>query len=116
MNAVKSLAYSSVAALTLVQTTFAAINTGTEKVDDRLKGRGDSLETGVQSMISFITNLLYLIAVGFVLYGGFQMLTAGGDDEKVKSGKKILTQAALGLLVIFIASSLVSFILRLVTN
>ncbi|MFZ4461907.1 MAG: pilin [Patescibacteria group bacterium] len=115
MNAVKSLAYSSVAALTLAQTTFAAgINAGVEKVDERLKGRSDNLETGIQSMISFVTNLLYLIAVGFVLYGGFLMLTAGGDDEKVKSGKKILMQAALGLLVIFIASSLVSFILRLI--
>jgi Type IV secretion system pilin len=115
MNALKKIGYASVAAASVAQTTFAAgINAGVEKVDDRLKGRSDNLETGVQSIISFVTNLLYLIAVAFVLYGGFLMLTAGGDEDKVKKGKTILMQAALGLLVIFLASSLVSFILRLV--
>lgn len=116
MNALKQIGYTAVAASTaLYTTTFAAgINAGTDKVKDNLKGRSDNLEDGVQGIISFITNLLYLIAVGFVLYGGFLMLTAGGDEDKVKKGKTILMQAFLGLLVIFLASSLVGFILRLV--
>jgi hypothetical protein len=115
MNSVKTLAYSTVAAATMVQSTFAAgINAGVEKVDERLKGRSDNLETGVQSIIAFITNLLYLITVAYALYGGFLILTSGGDEEKVKQGKKILMYGAMGLLVIFLASSIVSFILRLI--
>ena len=115
MNALKTLAFSSVATLSIAQSTFAAgINAGLDKVDDRLKGRSDNLETGVQSIVSFITNLLYLIAVGYALYGGFLILTSGGDEEKVKKGKTILMHGALGLLVIFLASSIVSFILRMV--
>ncbi len=115
MNSLKSLAYSSVAAATIVQSTYAAgINAGVEKVDERLKGRSDNLETGVQSIISFVTNLLYLIAVAYALYGGFLILTSGGDEEKVKKGKTILMHGAMGLLVIFLASSIVSFVLRLI--
>lgn len=116
MNVLKKLSYSAVAATTVAySSTFAAgIGVGETKVKDSLKGRSDTLEDGVQGMITFITNLLYLIAVAFVLYGGFLMLTAGGAEEQVKKGKTILMQAAMGLLVIFIASSLVSFILRLI--
>jgi hypothetical protein len=62
-------------------------------------------------MISFLTNFLYLVAVAFVLYGGFLMLTAGGEEDKVKKGKTILMQAALGLLVVFLASTFVTFII-----
>lgn len=62
--------------------------------------------------MSYATTLLYMIAVGFALYGGFQILTAGGEDDKVKSGKKVLVNAVLGLFVIFIASSIVKFVIE----
>jgi non-canonical (house-cleaning) NTP pyrophosphatase len=35
--------------------------------------------------------------------GGFLMLTAGGDDEKVGKGKKIIIQAVIGLLVVLVS-------------
>jgi hypothetical protein len=117
MNTLKNISYTAVAMTTAVYTTvsFAAgIDAGTTKVKESLKGRSDNLEDGVQGIITFITNLLYLIAVAFVLYGGFLMMTAGGEEDKVKKGKTILMQAALGLLVIFLASSIVSFVLRLI--
>ncbi len=118
MNAIKTLAYSAVAASAAVSSNaFAAIvaEGGTGKVNETLKGRGDqTLESSVQGIISFITNLLYLIAVAYALYGGFLILTSGGDEEKVKKGKTILMHGAIGLLVIFLASSIVSFILRAV--
>jgi len=118
MKALKNIGYSVVAASTLAySTTFAAITTESTsgRVDEKLKGTSGTLESNVQSIIAFITNLLYLIAVAFVLYGGFLMLTAGGEEDKVKKGKTILMQAALGLLVIFLASTFVSFILRAIT-
>jgi hypothetical protein len=114
MNAVKNAAYASVAALVSFEQAFA-IDAGESRIDANLKGRNDTLEGGVQRMMSFITNLLYLIAVGYALYGGFLILTSGGDEEKVKKGKTILLHGALGLLVIFLASSIVSFVLRLIT-
>lgn len=39
------------------------------------------------------------------------MLTAGGDEEKVKKGRTILIQVGIGLIVIFLANSIVQFVL-----
>ncbi len=41
--------------------------------------------------------LLSLIAFGMLLFGGFQMVTAGGDEEGYKKGFVYLKNAAIGL-------------------
>ena len=38
-------------------------------------------------------------------------MTAGGDEKKVATGKQIIIRAVLGLIVIFLANSIVSFII-----
>ena len=117
MNTLKQIAFTGLAVVTVAhQSAFAAINSSSAPVDERLKGRSDDLPTAIQSIISYITTFLYLIAVALALYGGFLMLTAAGDEEKVKKGKTVLIQAALGLLVIFLASTLVSFIIGAVVK
>jgi hypothetical protein len=50
------------------------------------------------------------------LYGGFQILTAGGDEEKVKKGKTTLIQAVIGLIVIFLASNIIRWVIGLGTG
>jgi len=90
----------------------AAINTGKANVDSELKGSEDSADGAVQVIIANAITFLYLIAVVFALWGGFNILTAGGDEEKVKKGKTILIQAAIGLVVIFLAASIVSFVIE----
>jgi hypothetical protein len=35
-------------------------------------------------MLGFVIGLLYFIAVLFALYGGFLILTAGGEEDRVK--------------------------------
>lgn len=123
MNALKQLSYVAVAATTTVlySNTFATAasagmgfqGTGNDngEVNSRLKGTETPLVEKIQSMMSFLTNFLYLIAVAFVLYGGFLMLTAGGEEDKVKKGKTILMQAVMGLIVVFLASTLVTFVI-----
>jgi hypothetical protein len=44
--------------------------------------------------------MLALVALVVLLWGGFQMVTAAGDDAKYKKGFKILQQAAIGLIFI----------------
>jgi len=88
----------------------AAINLGESKVQSGLKGDDAAADTAVQTLITNAISFLYLIAVVFALWGGFNILTAGGDEEKVKKGKTILIQAAIGLVVIFLASSIVKWI------
>ena len=69
--------------------------------------------TTIENIVAFLIGLLYLIAVIFALYGGFQILTAGGDEDKVKKGKTTLINAAIGLAVIFLASTLIDWIISL---
>ena len=57
--------------------------------------------------------ILALIALCILLRGGFQMVTAAGDDAKYKNGFKILKQAGLGLVFIGVSWLVVSVIFRL---
>ncbi len=54
--------------------------------------------------------MLALVALVILLRGGFQMVTAAGDDAKYKKGFKILQQAAIGLVFIGVSRLLVSVI------
>lgn len=67
----------------------------------------------VEAFLWYIVWLLYLVAVVFGLYGGFQILTAGWDDGKVKAWKTTLINAALWLAAIFLASTIINWIMRL---
>lgn len=68
----------------------------------------------LKNFINWTLGILGLIALVILLRGGFQMVTAAGDDEKYKKGFKILKQSAVGLIFIGLAFFMVSIILRLV--
>jgi hypothetical protein len=44
--------------------------------------------------------MLATIALVLVLWAGFQMVTAAGDDAKYKKGMTILKQAGIGLVIV----------------
>ena len=75
------------------------------------KLENQTLSEAIQTYVNYIMTFLYLIAVWFALWGWFNILTAWGDEEKVKKGKTILIQWGLWLLVIFLAWSIVKWVL-----
>ncbi len=99
-------------ALASLNSVNAAITT--DPVDDKLIGRNEDLDAWVQNIVANFMVFLAIIAVLYLLWGGFQILTAGGDEEKVTKGKTIIIQAGIGLLVIFLANSIVQWILGLI--
>lgn len=60
-------------------------------------------------------NLLFAvlgsITLAFFIYGGFVFLVSGGNSDMVGKAKKIVINAVLGLVVIFISWILVNFVL-----
>jgi hypothetical protein len=69
----------------------------------------------ISGLISTVTNYFVfdiapLIVVAMVLFGAFQILTAGGDSEKAKTGRKTILYAILGYAVILIAAGIVAVI------
>lgn len=74
------------------------------------------LSEAVQYYVNFLMTFLYLIAVLYALWGGFLILTAGGEDDKVTKGKTILIQWGLWLLVIWLAGTIVKWILSVLVS
>ena len=64
----------------------------------------------VQSGVNYILTLLWLITIIILVYGGFQMLTAWGDDSKYKKWFTIVKQAVVGLILIGVSALIVNMI------
>ena len=77
-------------------------------------GTNDQLVDVIKSAINWILGILALIALVVLLYGGFLMVTAAGNEENYKKGFTILKQAAIGLILIGIAWFIVSIVFWLV--
>ncbi len=74
-------------------------------------GSGEArLITTIKKAVNLILSFLGLIALIILLYGGFQMVTAAGDDKKYEAGFKILRQAGIGLIFIWVAALFVNLI------
>ncbi|MFH1170964.1 MAG: pilin [bacterium] len=80
-------------------------------------GLGTSdLKSTVINIINWILGLLGIIAVIMILYAGFQWMTAGGNEDKVGSAKKIISAAIVGLIIILLSWAIVNFVLKTASN
>jgi len=77
-------------------------------------GQQDAFVNVVRGFINWTLGILAFIALIILLYGGFLMVTAAGDEEKYKKWFTILRQAAIGLILIGIAWFVISLVFRLV--
>lgn len=109
---IKSAVLNGTAIATALTTQFAsaAINPGNGNTE--LRGKDESADLVVSTWINNFLNFLYLIAVLLLLWGGFKILTAGENGDNVEAGKKIIINALLGILVIFIADSVVNWLIN----
>ena len=70
----------------------------------------------VKKAVNRVLWMLSLIALILCIRGWFQMLTAAGDDGKVKTWTKVLKHAAIWLAVIWLSWIFVTFIFYLINN
>lgn len=70
--------------------------------------------TVILKIIQLALGFTSLIAFAFVAYGGFLWTTAGGSEERVKSGRQTLAWAAIGLIVIVTAWSIVTYVMSFI--
>lgn len=71
----------------------------------------DLVET-IARLIRVVIGFLGVIAVILVLYGGFVWMTAGGNEDRVKKAKRILTNATIGLVIVVSSFAIASFVLN----
>ena len=65
----------------------------------------------IQDVIVYLLGFLALLVVILIIWAGFTILTSGGEEEKVKKAKSIIKYAIFGLIIIFLAWSITTFLL-----
>ncbi|TAN33489.1 hypothetical protein EPN28_01595 [Patescibacteria group bacterium] len=65
----------------------------------------------VAKIIRTALGLLGIVALVLLLYGGFAWMTAGGNDEKIATAKKIIFNALIGLVIILASYAITSFVI-----
>lgn len=74
------------------------------------------LQSTVINVVQWALGFLGLIAVIFIMYGGFIWMTAAGNQDKVAKAKKIITRAVIGLVIVLLSWAIVTFIVDRALN
>lgn len=65
----------------------------------------------IENTRNLALGLVGTICVILIIWGGFQYLTSFGNDEKATAGKKTLTYAIIGLIIVILALIIIQIIL-----
>lgn len=78
-------------------------------------GQKDVRET-IARIINVALGLLGIVAVVIILVGGFEWMTAGGNEEKTGEAKKRITAGVIGLAIILSAYAIATFVIKSLTT
>ncbi|HEX9503061.1 MAG TPA: hypothetical protein VF974_01930 [Patescibacteria group bacterium] len=106
----KILAYLSISSLLLPWVVKAQISGGTiPQVNLPLLGGGTFRGTVVY-VINILIAIAGIIAVLFLIYGGLQYITSGGNEEVAESAKKTIQNSIIGLVIIILSFTIITVI------
>lgn len=66
----------------------------------------------IVNLVNYILTFLGLLAVIMIIYAGFLMLTAGGDEKQVGKAKTLIIWAGVGIIIILLSYAIVSFFVQ----
>lgn len=112
-----SIYYGVITALLYFNNAYGDMNLWQDKVDDSLKWNDSSdLPSIIEDIVYYLVWLLFFCAVIYWLYGWFMILTSGGDEERAKKWRKIIIFMIIGIIVMFLAWTLVSWVMDVMTD
>ena len=62
------------------------------------------------NIVDIVLRLLSIVAIGFIICGGFQYLIARGEPANMAKGKATITHAVVGLIIGIASSAIVGFV------
>ena len=74
------------------------------------------LPSTIVMIVNYALTIVGVIALAYIVYGGFLYITAHGDSGQVDSAKEIIIYAVIGIVVIGVAAALVNFVVGAVTQ
>jgi hypothetical protein len=78
-----------------------------------VKYTNKNLSKIIDKFTTYLAGFAGALAVLFIIYGGFLMVTAGGNKDRLDSAKKTLTFAILGLIIIVLSKVFLSILFRI---
>ncbi|MBI2436355.1 MAG: hypothetical protein HYV41_01250 [Candidatus Magasanikbacteria bacterium] len=84
---------------------------GTDSINTNIALGGADIRVIIVKIINVALGLLGIVALGIVLYGGYMYMTAGGNEERVNTAKKILINGTIGLVIILSSFAITKFLL-----
>ncbi|MCR4313974.1 MAG: pilin [Candidatus Uhrbacteria bacterium] len=90
---------------------FGGAESGAEFAGTAGLGEADIVDT-IAQIVRIALGFLGVIAVLIILVGGFQWMTAGGNDDKVKLAKKRIFAGIIGLVIVISAYAIASFVIN----
>lgn len=81
-------------------------------VSENIKWANTTLDFAAQTMISNILIFLWILAVVYGIYAWFMIMNAAWDETKAKKGKQIIMYVVIGIIIIWLANSIIQFVLE----
>ena len=72
-----------------------------------------SLLTNIATVVAGLLSLLGILFLVLILIGGYQWMTAGGNEETITKARKRIINATIGLAIIALAYALHIFVIKM---
>lgn len=89
-------------------------------LDKASKGAGvggdGNVGTFVGILVTAVLQILGVIFLVLIIYGGFKWMSAAGQDEKLKEAQRMITNSVVGLIIVVLAYAISTFVLEKLTE
>lgn len=76
----------------------------------------NSFQNVMVQIINILLGLAGLVALLYLIIGGFQYIMSGGNEDQAKIGRKRALNAIVGLIIIILSYTIVSVVYRTLSN
>lgn len=104
-----------VTALTIAATPIMAATTGLENTTiEKPTGFFDDIGDVINSLLKFVMVIAALLVFLYLIWGGIEWITSGGDKGKTESARNKITSAIIGLIVLAASYALLTIVLKFI--
>ncbi len=79
-------------------------------------GSTNALPNIIVNILNAVIGVAGLVAVVFIIIGGFNYMTSAGDPGKTKKAKDTILYAVIGLIICVLAFAIVNFVIKNIIN
>jgi hypothetical protein len=66
--------------------------------------------------LNYFVGFSVVVAVILIIFAGYNFITSAGDPEKIEKGQKGITAAIVGMIIVFLARTLVLYLIQKLTG